>query len=107
MDIRLLVPKQEFCLYKNLIHPAITILTRYDSENGTNLRDILFYYLLNNRSLAKTAAATYMHRNTIVNKIAKIEELVDLDLSDGNVQHRLLFSCQAQKYAEVFYGVTL
>ena len=85
-----------------LVHPAVITLSRYDAENNNNLRDVLFYYLVNNKSLVKTAAMTYMHRNTIVNKLNKINELLGLDLEDGYLLQRLLFSCQVLRYAEMF-----
>lgn len=84
-----------------LCHPAIVLLTRYDRENGTNLRDVLYYYLLNDRNLVKTAALTYMHRNTVINKINKATALIQLDLDDANLRQRLIFSCQLIKYYEL------
>lgn len=84
-----------------LMHPAVILLTRYDRENNNNLRDVLFYYLINDRSLVKTAAATYMHRNTVVNKINKIEDLLKLDFEDGQLRQRLILSCQMIRYYEL------
>lgn len=83
-----------------LVHPAIVLLTRYDAQHDSNLRDVLYYYLLNDRNLVKTAAATYMHRNTVINKINRIMELLQLDLEDGNLRQRLMFSCQFIRYYE-------
>lgn len=83
-----------------LIHPAIVLLTRYDSAHNSNLRDVLYYYLLNDRNLVKTAAVTYMHRNTVINKINKITELLQVDLEDGKLCQRLIFSCQFIHYYE-------
>ena len=83
-----------------LIHPAVIHLTRYDRDHHSNLRDVLYYYLINDRNLVKTAAATYMHRNTVINKINKIMELLDLDLEDGTLRQRLILSCQFIRYYE-------
>lgn len=83
-----------------LIHPAVIHLTRYDRQHNNNLRDVLYYYLLNDRNLVKTAAATYMHRNTVINKVNKIMELLDVDLEDGNLRQRIMFSCQVIRYYE-------
>lgn len=84
-----------------LMHPAVIFLTRYDRANNSNLRDVLFYYLINDRSLVKTAAATYMHRNTVINKINKITDLLKLDFEDGQLRQRLLLSCQIIRYYEL------
>lgn len=83
-----------------LIHPAVIHLTRYDRQHNNNLRDVLYYYLLNDRNLVKTAAATYMHRNTVINKMSKIMDLIHLDLEDGNLRQRLMLSCQFIRYYE-------
>lgn len=84
-----------------LMHPAVIHLDRYDREHNTNLRDVLFYYLINDRNLVKTAAATYMHRNTVINKVNKILDLLKLDLEDGNLRQRLIISCQMIRYYEL------
>lgn len=83
-----------------LIHPAVIHLTRYDKQHNTNLRDTLFHYLLNDRNLVKTASVTFSHRNTVINKINKINKLICLDLDDGVLRQRLIFSCQVIRYYE-------
>lgn len=84
-----------------LMHPAVIHLTRYDREHNNNLRDVLYHYLMNDRNLVKTAAAVYMHRNTVINKVNKIEELLKLDLEDPHLRQRLIFSCQMIRYYEL------
>lgn len=83
-----------------LMHPAVIHLTRYDRAHNNNLRDVLFHYLMNDRNLVKTAAAVYMHRNTVINKVNKIQELLKLDLEDPRLRQRLIFSCQMIRYYE-------
>lgn len=83
-----------------LSHPAIIAIARYDRKHNSNLRDTLFYYLINDRNLIKTSKALYMHRNTILNKINKITEIVGESLDNGQLQLRLLFSCLLLRYYE-------
>lgn len=83
-----------------LVHPAVIHLTRYDREHHTDLRRFLYHYLLNDRNLVKTSSELYMHRNTVVNKVRRISELIALDLNDGALRHRLIFSCQVILYYE-------
>lgn len=90
-----------------LVHPAIIHLTRYDREHNTDLRDLFYHYLLNDRNLVKTAAELYMHRNTVVNKVRKISRLVDMDFEDGTLRHRLIFSCQVIQYYEKIMNLPL
>ncbi|MGI6255757.1 MAG: PucR family transcriptional regulator [Acutalibacter sp.] len=88
---------QDICY---LAHPALVHLARYDLRRGTNLRQVLYQYLLFGGNIQRTAAALYMHRNTVQNKLKKIGEMVSLDLSDGLLCQRLLLSCQLLEYAE-------
>lgn len=90
-----------------LIHPAVVLLTRYDRTHNGVLRDTLYYYLLNDRNLVRTAKAVFMHRNTVVNKINKIVELTGVDLTDGGLCQRLIFSCQLIQYYERVMDMTL
>lgn len=83
-----------------LVHSAVIQLTRYDAEHHTNLRDVLYHYLMCDRNLVKTASATYMHRNTVLNKINKITSMLDLDLEDPNLRQKLILSCQVILYIE-------
>ena len=85
-----------------LCHPGIAALIRYDTEHGTNLREILLNYLLNDRSLSKTSQLMFMHRNTTMNKINRINEIVEDDLDDPLIRQRLLFSCLFYDYCEKF-----
>ncbi len=102
---------QHYCMVQGnndiilLIHPAVVNLTRYDQLHNNNLRDIFHEYLLSDCSVSKTAAKTYMHRNTIMNKLKKITEMVNVDLEDGIVCQQLLFSCQVMLYYERVMGL--
>ena len=75
-----------------LCHPAIINLYRYDQEHGTNLEEVLYYYMIHHKSLELTAQSLYMHRNTVVNKIRKIRQIVQLNLDSPEVQTHLIIS---------------
>ncbi len=83
-----------------LAHPAVIFLTRYDEEKNNNLRAVLYFYLLTDKSIAETARRLHIHRNTVMYKIRKVCELCHLDLEDNYLCERLLFSCQLAKYWE-------
>ena len=83
-----------------LIHPCIIAITRYDAAHQSNLRDTLYYYLLSDKNLSRTTALTYMHRSTVINRINKIVEITGIDLDDGGLCQRLMFSCQLIQYFE-------
>ena len=85
-----------------LAHPGLSALIRYDDEHNTNLREILLCYLMNDRSLSKTSKLLFMHRNTTLNKVNKILEIVEDNLDDPAIRQRLLFSCMLYDYCEKY-----
>lgn len=60
----------------------IHTLASYDSEHETELVQTLEAYLDRGGSLVETAEALYIHRNTLLYRIDRIEELCSLDLRD-------------------------
>lgn len=71
--------------YKETIEPIV----RYDSFNQTDLRSVLESYLRHSGSVKDTAEEMFIHRNTVNYKIKKIEELLQIDLSDLNNRIKL------------------
>lgn len=83
-----------------IAHPGIVALTRHDNENHDNLRDVLYFYLMNNCSVSITADKLYLHRNTVINKIRKIQNIVNVNFESRHIRQRLIFSCQVLRYHE-------
>ncbi len=90
-----------------LTHPEAIALARYDKENNTNLLDVLYYYCLNNCNIVRTSKAAYMHRNTVTNKIAKIEEIIKSDLNSVQTQQRMIFSYKILRYFDKYAKINL
>lgn len=90
-----------------LIHPSIIKICRYDANHNTNLRDVLFFYLLCGCSLNRTAQIMYMHRNTVLNKLNKINEIAEIPLEDGYTQQRMIMSCLIMRYYEDYMHMTI
>lgn len=92
--------RQRMCS-RNPVHlcnnEAIAILL-YDKKTGSNLLEFLYYYLLNERNATETAKALYIHRNTALYKVHKIEEIIGSGLEDPILRERLLFSCHVLEY---------
>ena len=82
-------------------HSAITMLRDYDLAHETDLLDSLRVYLTHNRSVGESAAALYIHRNTMNYRMARIQELTHLDLNDPDVFCHLLFSFYALDYRDL------
>lgn len=54
----------------------------YDAQNGTALYDTLACYLKNDRNFRLTAEKMFIHRNSVIYRIKKIEEITGLSLSN-------------------------
>ncbi len=90
---------------RNLVHlcnNALISLLLYDKKNGTNLVEVLHTYLLNERNASETAKLLYLHRNTMLYKIRKIEEILGESLDDPILRQRLLFSYQVFTYMQLY-----
>ena len=53
---------------------------------------LLRTYLINERNISQTAKLLYMHRNSVIYRIARIRETLNMDLDDPDVRLRLLIS---------------
>ncbi len=75
-----------------LTHPALQRLREHDAEAGSELYETLRVYLRCERSLVKTAAALFIHRNTLLYRLEKLHQLVELDLEDPELRLHLELS---------------
>lgn len=90
-----------------LCHPAILTITRHDRAFHSNLRDTLFTYLMNDRSISETSRCLFMHRNTTIYKLGKIEKLIGSNLDDPYMRHQLILSCMIIRYVEKYRRLTV
>lgn len=64
-----------------ILVPEFIYKLKYDDiNNGTDLLRTLYFYLVEERSLIKASQRLNVHRNSIVYRINKINELVDINL---------------------------
>lgn len=81
-----------------LTHPDITRLYYYDVENNSNLLDVLSAYLSCGQNVNQTSQMLYMHRNTVLNKLNKIEEFLQHEFDYTTDHFLLLLSCMILRY---------
>ena len=74
------------------LHPALPKLADYDRENGTNLELTLHTYLKCACNTTDTADALYLHRNSVIYRLHRVEDLCDIDLGDTDTRFRLRLS---------------
>lgn len=67
------------------IHHHLHHLNDYDRKNHTEFVMTLRAYLQNDRNATKTAEALHIHRSTFFYRIKKIEELLDISITDSKL----------------------
>ena len=87
----------------DIVHPAVALLAAYDASHGTDLLATLEAYLENERSIKRTAAALFVHRNSLMYRIGRICDLCALDLDDVSTRKLLLLSLELRKHDEKAY----
>lgn len=72
----------------------IRYLDRLMDDSGSSCSNIklLYYYLCSERNISLTAKNVHMHRNSVIYRIQKIQDLLSLDLDDPDVRLRLMIS---------------
>ena len=71
---------------------TINVLRTIDAERNTELARTLSVYLRKGGQLKQTAEALNIHRHTARNRIAHIEQVCEIDLSEPTVFAELLFA---------------
>lgn len=79
-------------------HPALTILSLYDHENGTDLYHTLGTYLACGCSTKEAAQTLFIHRNSLNYRMERIRELTELDLADSGICFLLNMSYQIDHF---------
>ncbi len=69
-------------------------LMEYDEANGTEFLATLYHFLSLNLSYAHTAERMFVHRNTVVYRIAQLSERFQIHLDDPEERFVLLLSCR-------------
>lgn len=67
-----------------LCEDTIIPIIEFDKDNNTNLIDTLKLYYLSKFNCTDTAKKLFLHRNTLINRLDKIKELLHGDFSDDN-----------------------
>lgn len=75
-----------------LLHPALDIIERYDRENQTDLLNTLEVYLENDCNAQKCGRLLFLHRNSLVYRIHRIQEISGCNLSDPEERSYLRIS---------------
>jgi len=74
-------------------------LYQSDIEKKTNNLEVLYTYLICERRATETAAALHMHRNNVVYRISRIEEMLKIRLDDKRTRLNLVMSFLMLKHS--------
>lgn len=80
------------------IHPALKAIWKYDNENDTEFLPTLECYCQCLFQKNETSQKLHIHRNTLLYRLNRMEELFDLDLKCVRTLHHLLISFELGKY---------
>ncbi len=64
------------------LHPALDKLEEYDEANQSDFLRTLAVYLENDCNAQKCGRLLFLHRNSLVYRIRRIQEITECDLSD-------------------------
>lgn len=79
-------------LPEQVCHPAINVLRSYDQTNHTELAATLQAYISNQYNAVSTASALCVARSSFLKRMARIEELTKIDLSQFETRLYLAMS---------------
>ena len=77
---------------RHLCHPGVVQLYIYDSKNNTNLLETLRAYLDCGGNAVLTAQKLYLHRNTLYQRLKKINGIIHTNLDNANVRLFIMMS---------------
>lgn len=83
---------------KSCFEETFSILKNYDASHSASLMDTLKALTKAGGSKAQAADKLFLHRNTLIYRIKKIEELTGMDLTDHNTISRLAFLFRIEPY---------
>lgn len=83
---------------------ALAELRCYDRQKGTQYCETLQCFLEHACSRAETARALYVHRNTVAYQLRRMEELLDVDLSNGETCLQLFLSFKIEELGDMGQG---
>ena len=78
----------------------VRTLATYDAKRQTQLLATLEAYLDNSGSIADTAAVLYVHRNTLLRRLERIETLCNLNLRTASVRFNLYAALKGDRLFE-------
>lgn len=77
-----------------ILHPAVSRLEEYDAKNHTELLRTIYVYLKNERRTLETVKELFIHRNSLLYRLERIQEITGFQMEDYQERLRMLISCE-------------
>lgn len=77
---------------KTVLHPDFLTLIQYDFQNNTQYASSLYWYLFYSGNYTDAASQLNLHRNTLIYRINRIQEIIQFDLESINEKELFLLS---------------
>lgn len=88
-------------------HASIKLLKTYDDENGTQLNDFLYQYLLHKEKINETANHLFVHRNTLRYQLNKAYEVGKIKSDDSLFMANLFLSYRILEFYKKYSLIEL
>ena len=82
---------------KAFCSPKLQVLLEHDEKNGTELAYSLYMYLIHERNSITASEAMFIHRNTLMYRLKKIDSLVNIDYNNYEERRYLILSYEMLK----------
>lgn len=100
----ILLPRVKELAKVSFVPQVIQEIEDYDQENGTELLLTLKSYVNNMLNTAITAKELHIHRNSLLYRIGRIEELFQLSLKNSETFRTLMIAFYMMELAEQIYN---
>ena len=87
--------------WQQLYHSQLNRIIETDRLKGSDNLRLLETHLNCDRNISHTAHSLHLHRNSVVYRLTRIEEMLDMSLDDPEVRLRLLISLKALRYMKL------
>ena len=72
--------------------PVLDELIKHDQQNGTDYYNTLRVYLMCERDQTLAAKVLCIHRNSLVYRVNRLKEMIDVDLDNADERLYLILS---------------
>lgn len=86
---------------QKFIHPSLIKLIEYDKKSRTDYARSFYTYLRNFKNVKDTSDSLNIHRNTMFHRLEKIEEILNVDLNNGDVLFNLYLSYNILEFLKI------